>query len=164
MHSQSQFAMASCFILLSVLPLVASQSGGQSFSSYSDWLETVPSCAQDCVESFFSEFVEYCEMDPSSTSPSNLRCFCVDGGASISEAQDIGEETAQCASRACSSTTNQQQFGRSMLDLAEWCNDIAGDGVSVSNSEDEEDSGKYPVRLLFFLQSFLDLPCASLIP
>ena len=182
MHSQSQFAMAFCFIFLSILPLVASQTGGESFSSYSDWLDTVPSCAQDCLDSNFNEFLEACDMDPSSTSPSDLRCLCVDGdgGTSRSEAEEIGEETAQCALSACSSTTDQQQFGRSMLNLAEWCYDIAIDGVDSTttstssssdaedsddppsssnseddtNSEDDEDSGKCPVRLFFFPRSF----------
>lgn len=124
--------------LLSSAPLIH----GQSFSSYSDWLNGVPSCARDCIDQAFGKVVKSCNMEPDSTAQKDIECFCSGGDISFSEQFDDGAEAGKCAVRVCDSGQTSD-FTQDALDVTTWCTDVVS-GSTGSSSGSSELSGTFP--------------------
>jgi cobalamin biosynthesis Mg chelatase CobN len=126
--------------LLSSVPLIY----GQSFSSYSNWLNSVPSCARDCLDQAFGKVVKSCNMEPDSTAQKDIKCFCSGGGISVSEQFDDGVEAGKCAVRVCESG-QVSDITQDLLDVTTWCTDVisgsTGSSSGSSSSSSSSSSG-----------------------
>jgi hypothetical protein len=151
----SQNLIPAILFLLSYTPSIYAQ----SFSSYAEWLDGVPTCARDCFDGAFGKVVDACGVEPDSTAPKDLQCICSGEGTDLSASDQYqdGLDAGKCAARTCT-TADSQQLTDDLLNLTEWCVNIVADGSSVSGSASSSSSDGATSKFLVYCA-----PCPAIL-
>ncbi|KAL2005457.1 hypothetical protein VTN00DRAFT_2668 [Thermoascus crustaceus] len=123
-----------------LLGLFATRGALATPSSYQDWVNSLPSCARDCANSYFDQVMKpACGDVASSSRASDVLCICQNdqGGQS-----DSSKALNSCLDDKCDSNAEDLVVNKN-VDYTQMCTNAYNDSKS-SSSDENKTNGAFP--------------------